>query len=78
MSIQQITDALEFLNDRICQHERMAGMGYTVIVIPHDITQPVQVSIDGKPVDTDPEQALVVSMVARNEVGSDDDAWVAR
>lgn len=78
VTINAIATKLVELNDAICYHERMAGMGYTVIVIPRDITQPVQVSLDGKPVDVDPERALEVAMMERGDVGADDDTWRAR
>lgn len=77
MSIDKIERKLVELNDAICYHERMAGMGYTVIVVPHDITQPVRVSMNGTPIARDPERALELALAARN-ADTDENAWRAR
>lgn len=69
---------LQELTDEICCHERSAGCGSTLVLIPYDSTLPIAVYQNGKPLDlatVDDENlntsALIVVDSALNERDAD-------
>jgi hypothetical protein len=61
-------DALLRLNDAACNDERGSGVEYTVIVIPHDPKEEIEISVNGKPT-TAPTlaQAVAFATMDRSE-----------
>lgn len=55
-----VQQAWNALSQEICSFERSTGRQYTLVVIPHNSSEPIMVSVNGKPVGpevsrTDPE-----------------------
>jgi len=47
----EVDHALIRLNDAICSWERATSREYTLILVPHNKEENIQVSVDGKPSD---------------------------
>lgn len=67
MTTEEIRRKLLSLEDTICELERAAGRGHTLILIPHDPREEVHISRDGKPVDISISLAVDLALVERNE-----------
>ena len=65
-----IDTAYRNLERAICSFERATSRNYTLALIPHNETEPVRLSLDGKPVTlssgTSPEQVIALAFGERN------------
>ncbi len=64
---EAIARALHDLDVALCEHERLAGWGSTLILVPHRADVEPHVSLDGKPVPDDVEaiRAMEIAMLSR-------------
>lgn len=63
----RIATQLLRLDDAICERERDAGRGHTLILIPHDRREEVHISLDGKPVAASIDEAVRTALALRFE-----------
>jgi len=67
---KHIGRALMGLDDAICAQERAGGSGYTAILIPANPGEPIAISLDGKPVRPNLDDAVACALMMRGEASS--------
>lgn len=78
VTINAIAERLAALNDAIAQHAAAGYGSHTLVLVPHDITHAVVVTVDGIVQECGAQPAIDEAFMARHSVGADDDTWRAR
>ena len=69
---QDCTQKIATLNDAICTFERGSGRHYTLILVPHQLDEVIEMSVDGKPLfsvfsERTPVELLDIALEDRGE-----------